>query len=204
MTPRSELRARWSQLLPARPDLGDRLIVRWSEPHRRHHGPQHLLDVLAAIDLLDHEADDPTAVRLAAWFHDAVHDGSPDDESRSAALAVEELTATGADETLVEHVRALVAMTRDHAPHDADGRVLSDADLSVLAATPARYATYVRDVRAEYAHVDEEAFRRGRAGVLRTLLAGPTLFRTRTGHHRWEDAARRQVGRELGELTSRR
>jgi len=204
VTPSPELFARWSALLPNRPGLGERLLERWSQPHRDHHGPAHLLEVLQAVDLLGHEADDPEAVCLAAWFHDAVHDGRPDDEARSAALAVRELSVGGADAGLVEHVRSLVLMTREHDPHDPDGCVLSDADLSVLAAPAARYAAYVRGVRAEYAHVQEVAFRRGRADVLRTLLGRPRLFRTRTGHDRWEAAARAQVARELAALTSGR
>ena len=47
--------------------------------------------------------------------------------------------------------------------------VVIDADLSILAAEPARYSAYVAGVRAEYGHVDDAAWRRGRADVLRRL-----------------------------------
>lgn len=201
MTPRAELAARWAELLPGEPAMGQRLLARWSEPHRRHHDAAHLLEVLQAVDLLDQEADDPDAVRLAGWFHDAVYAGRPDDELRSAALAAEELGPVLAA-PLVAQVGALVLMTREHDPADADGRVLSDADLCVLAAPPARYRAYARAVRAEHPRVDDAAFTRGRTQVLRALLDRPRLFHTGLGRARWERAARRQVAGELAALTA--
>ncbi|GGL07074.1 hypothetical protein Sme01_12060 [Sphaerisporangium melleum] len=72
--------------------IGAELIARWSEPHRRYHTLGHLRAVLAAIEPLAGHAADPVAVRLAAWFHDAVYDGRPGwDEERSAQLAASRL-----------------------------------------------------------------------------------------------------------------
>ena len=77
---KSELLARWNATLPRQQELGENLITRYSEPHRRYHTTKHLLHVLTMIDRLadDH---DLFLVRLAAWFHDAVYlpdrSGSP-------------------------------------------------------------------------------------------------------------------------------
>ena len=57
-------------------------------------------------------------------------------------------------------------------------------------------------MRKEYAQVPDPAFRAGRAQVLRGLLAQQVLFRTETGHARWELAARANVEAELARLTS--
>ena len=96
----------------------------------------------------------------------------------------------------------LVRLTATHDPADGDpaGAVLSDADLAVLAAGPERYAEYVAGVRREYSHVPDEAFRRGRADVLRGLLAAPAMFRTATGRRLWEQRARANVEAELSAL----
>jgi predicted metal-dependent HD superfamily phosphohydrolase len=143
------------------------------------------------------------AVLLAAWFHDAVYDGSPDAEERSAQLAERELTAAGCAEALVAEVARLVRLTAGHDPEpgDARGAVLCDADLAILAAPPERYAEYVAGVRREYAQLDDATFRAGRAAVLRDLGGRERLFRTATGRQLWEDAARANIEAELRELT---
>ncbi len=146
----------------------------------------------------------PAVTQLALWFHDAVHDGEAGrDEERSAELADARLTGhLGARE--VEEVVRLVLVTTDHAPApgDAPGALVSDADLAVLGSTPDRYARYARQVRAEYAHVPDDAFRTGRAAVLRALLGGGTLFRTPQAAALWEDRARANLTTELTTLTS--
>ncbi|HEX4977353.1 MAG TPA: hypothetical protein VFV40_05755 [Nocardioides sp.] len=187
----------------------DRLLAAYADPRRGHHDLRHLAEVLDHLDvLLDEPVGpgtaevDPDAVRLAAWFHDAVYDGRPDDEERSARLAREALTDAGVEPAVVDEVVRLVRLTATHDPGDGDraGAVLSDADLAVLAAEPGRYAEYVSGVRREYLHVPDAEFRRGRAEVLRGLLAAPALFRTATGRRLWEERARANVERELGAL----
>lgn len=184
------------------PDLAADLLDRWREPHRRHHDERHLAEVLDAVDLLAEPADDLAAVRAAAWFHDCVYAGRPDDEERSAALAYERLTATGSDPVLVDEVVRLVLLTRAHdpAPGDRAGALLSDADLSVLGAEPDRYATYVAGVRQEHAHVDDDGWRVGRGRVLRALLDRDPLFATHGGRRRWEAPARANIAAELAAL----
>lgn len=185
---------------PAGRALKAELLARWAEPHRRYHTLDHLRAVLAAIDELDGEASDPAAVRLAAWFHDAVYDGRPGwDEERSAQLAQERLPRCGVPAARVAEVARLVRMTATHDPGDANGYVLCDADLAVLASPG--YDAYARAVREEYRHVPDELFRAGRAQVLGRLLAVPRLFHTRVGHERWESRARENVSAELAALT---
>lgn len=183
--------------LPDHTDLRDRLVKAWSTD-RGYHDLRHLAEVLARLEELG-AADDPEVV-LAAWFHDAVHDDHGDNEERSARLAEQELGDTGVD---VAEVARLVRLTERHRPEPGDGRgeVLCDADLAVLAAGPERYADYVAGVRLEYADVPEADFRRGRAGVLRDLLAKPTLFHTAHARERWERAARANLAAEIAELT---
>ncbi|MFJ3218302.1 hypothetical protein ACIPLC_20575 [Kitasatospora sp. NPDC086801] len=182
---------------------GRELLRRWSEPQRRYHTPEHLHAVLRHVDDLAGHAADPDAVRLAAWFHDAVY--RPDrseNEERSAALAVRALTAAGLPAARVAEVERLVLLTVTHhpAPGDRDGEVLCDADLAVLGGAPEAYAAYASAVRAEYAFVPEPDFRAGRAAVLRRLLALPALYRTPTARERFTDAARANLTAELGGL----
>lgn len=186
----------WDRLgLPAA--LRDDLLTRWSEPHRHYHDVRHLAQCLAALGELG--GSDPV-VQLAAWFHDAVYDGVPGrDEEASAELAERALSPMlPADD--VAAVAALVRMTATHSPTDTRGALLSDADLSILGQIPGRYHVYVRDVRLDYAHVDDDAWRAGRSQVLRGLLATDPLFRTAEGRRRWESRARSNLSAELARL----
>jgi predicted metal-dependent HD superfamily phosphohydrolase len=180
----------------------DELLAAYADPVRGYHDTRHLTEVLDRLDELAAAAAefDPIAVALAAWFHDAVYDGRPDAEERSAAWAETALTALEAE--LVGEVARLVRLTETHrpAPGDRNGCALSDADLAILAATQDRYDEYVADVRREYAHVSDHDFRIGRAAVLSDLLAKPRLFHTAHAHQHWEPAARANVEAELARL----
>lgn len=173
------------------------LSDRYDEPHRRYHDLRHLHEVLAAVELLADEAADVEAVRWAAWFHDAVYDiGAADNEEQSARLAEGLLPAE-----LAPRVARLVRLTATHKPAhgDADGAVLCDADLHILAADDARYAEYVADVRAEYDAVSEADFASGRAAILDALLTG-SIFHTATARRLWEARARSNVSAEVARL----
>jgi predicted metal-dependent HD superfamily phosphohydrolase len=196
------LRRQWHALLPGAEALGERLLDRWSEPHRRYHNLDHLAAVLAVVDRYAGLARDADAVRLAAWFHDAVYDPrAGDNEERSAALAEAELAGTPAAAAAAEAAR-LVRLTAGHAvePGDANGALLADADLAILAAAPADYDRYATAVRAEYAHVPDDAFRAGRAAVLEALAELPSLYRVVPARTEWEARARTNLARELRNL----
>jgi predicted metal-dependent HD superfamily phosphohydrolase len=201
------LREGWRALAgrsPAAEATAAELLARWAEPHRRYHTPSHLAAVLEAVDRLADAAADPDAVRLAAWFHDAVYDGRPGwDEERSAWLALSLLPRCGVPARRVAEVARLVRLTAAHdrlADGDANGAVLCDADLAVLGGD--RYDDYAARIREEYAHVPGELFRRGRAEVLRRLLAAPRLYRTPVAYALWEETARASMRAELAALTT--
>ena len=186
---------------------GHRLLERWSEPHRRYHDLRHLRAVLDGLDLLTAPDPAPASTRLAAWFHDAVHDGRPGaDEQASAHLARQVLAELGSPAALADEVARLVLVTADHvvADGDAGAPLLVDADLAILGAPAEVYAAYARAVRAEYAHVPDAAFAVGRGAVLTALLDRPQLFRTPRGARLWEAAARANLAAELDRLGVRR
>jgi predicted metal-dependent HD superfamily phosphohydrolase len=180
------------------------LVAAWSEPHRRYHGLTHLAAVLGLVGQLD-GATDPDAVRLAAWYHDAVYDPTrQDNEQVSAERARAGLRGLVPDERIGE-VERLVLLTAGHdaEPGDANGTVLCDADLAVLAGPPDAYAAYASAVREEYGHLSDEEFTAGRIAVLESLLALPALYRTPAAARQWTDTARANLSAELALLRRR-
>ncbi|MFE1792376.1 hypothetical protein ACFW7J_28950, partial [Streptomyces sp. NPDC059525] len=121
------LRRRWAATAAAAgadrdpAPYADRLLAAWAEPQRRYHTTAHLADVLARVDVLAAHAADPTAVELAAWFHDAVY--RPDrseNEERSAALAERALPELGVGPARTAEVARLVRLTVTHDPAPGD------------------------------------------------------------------------------------
>lgn len=201
------LRQRWDALLPGRPDLGAELLERWAEPHRRYHTRAHLFAVLTSLETIaggDSPREVPRAVVLAGWFHDAVYTATATapgkEEEDSARLAEERLAEAGLSDAEIGEVGRLVRLTTTHSPeaHDAAGQLLCDADLAVLGRDAHGYRRYAAQVREEYAHVPDDAFRAGRAAVLKHLLGLDPLFHTPAARRLWADRARENLLTELG------
>ncbi len=179
------------------------LDARYAQPHRRYHTRVHVEHVLQEIDELSPKPSDRLALQLAAWFHDAIYaPGRTDNEERSAHLAVETLEVIGVAPDIRREVSRLINLTAAHLPSAGDepGAVLCDADLSILASPPEQYAKYSRWIREEYELIPDDDFRMGRAKILRRFLERPSLFHTDIGRHRWESAARSNMGSEIDAL----
>lgn len=156
----------------------------------------------------------PLALVLAAWFHDAVYEGAPgEDERRSEQLAntsLEPLVTAGllsGDE--LQMVSLLVRATATHELPEsadlpagyepADIQFFLDADMAILAADSAHYRRYLRGVRSEYSHFDDEAFRAGRTTFLRSILGRERIFLSEQALQLWEEPARANLQAELSE-----
>ena len=173
------------------------LVSRWSDPHRHYHDVRHLAGTLGALDQLEDDVASSPVVQLAAWFHDAVYEGVAGvDEQQSADLA-EQMLGDLPPRDVGEVVR-LVLLTSHHHPEpgDAAGAALCDADLAILGAIPGRYDVYVRDVRLDYAHVDDASWVVGRTAVLDSLLALEPLYRTPVARDLWAERALANLQRE--------
>jgi predicted metal-dependent HD superfamily phosphohydrolase len=147
---------------------------------------------------------DASAVRLAAWYHDAVYDpraGAGVNEAASASLARRDLEPLAQAPGRVADVERLVMITATHRPSAgaADEALFCDADLAVLGADPQAYTAYVNGVRTEYDFLTTEEWRVGRAAVLRSLLDRETIYST-PAMHALEATARANLTAELASL----
>lgn len=180
------------------------LCRRYSESGRFYHTLAHIAHVLADIERAAPTltAVDVNAVRLAAWFHDAVYDSrANDNEERSAEYACETLRQFGLSDEMTARVRQLILATKTHQAPDgaAACQLLLDADLAILGAAEADYRAYAAAIRQEYAWVPEEQYCAGRSRVLKTFLQRPRLFLT-PPFAALEEPARANLAREMREL----
>lgn len=148
------------------------------------------------------DADRPDEIEVAIWFHDAVYvPGRGDNEEASAALADHALASGGVAQPVRDRIRSLVLATRHTAvPHGTDARILADIDLAILGADPYRFGIYDRAIRREFHTLPDPEFRAGRAAVLRSFLARPTIYHTEAFRERYEAAARANLAAAIARL----
>lgn len=197
---------RWSETwslakLPAPKDRLVRLLDRYAEPHRAYHDLQHILSCLRLAAEVRGQLQDPAAVELALWYHDAVYEPrAADNEERSAALAASELAAF--DPLVVASVPDLILATKHQAvPVSADAQFLVDIDLAVLGAPAAEFDAYEAGVRREYRWVPRPLFNRKRREILQGLLERPAIYSTPYFRDRLEASARANLTGSITRLS---
>lgn len=180
------------------------------EPHRKYHGIAHIEHCLATLDGVRGTLRNAAEVELALWFHDAVYATGPlaSNEEKSARLAEEACARMGVSAPVAARLAQMVRATKDHTfpsgvgaeDSDMDMGALFDIDLGILGAPPLAYATFERDVRAEYAWVPEFLYRSTRAKILARFLERPALYHHPKLRERFEARARENLARALSEL----
>ncbi len=185
----------------------EKVVTRYREPQRHYHDVGHLRWVVRHVELLadDNRLTDLAGVIAAAFFHDAIYDPTaPDNEVASARLAAK---ALGELEWATERIAAVEAMIKGTARHDItdpdldiDHSLLYAADLAVLAAEPAGYSDYVRNVRREYHHVSDIEWATGRTAVLQEFLQRPAIYAPGLELEAWEQRARGNLTSEIDGL----
>ena len=180
------------------------LVDSYCGPHRAYHTLEHLAEAFDVLIEIGDRVERWSEVECALWFHDAIYDTHRDDnEERSADWARVELLHAGAAPDVAARVHALVLATKHREPPEGnDARLLVDADLSILAAPPDRFAAYERQIRQEYDWVPEPQFREAREKFLRGMLARPSIFNDPAMRERHEAQARRNIEESLRRIGS--
>jgi predicted metal-dependent HD superfamily phosphohydrolase len=184
------------------PALND-LVARYTESHRGYHSLAHVLDCLREFNTVRRLAQNPDAIELALWFHDAIYNPrAADNEEQSARLAEQVLTAANLTEPFIRDVRELILATRHQSiPESADARLLVDIDLSVLGQSAERFDAYEAGVRKEYKWVPGPLFAMKRSAILKSFLDRAAIYATPWFREKYEAAARANLARSVRQLS---
>lgn len=181
----------------------EKLRVCHAEPQRHYHDWTHIEALLAHLESIEDQINDPCAVLYAILFHDSVYDPrAKDNERQSAAMLLESAAPISADSLALAH-RLILATEGHRMPLDLPPEASSDCahfldmDLAILGASEERFDIYEDQIRREYAHVPEADFRAGRSQVLRGFLDREVLYFTDWGRDRFEMRARANCLRSL-------
>ncbi len=180
----------------------DDLIVRYAERPRAYHTLEHILHCLGEFAGVRERADEPEAVEMAIWFHDAVYNPLlKNNERKSADLAAGVLGNAGLGVRFIQTVtRLIIATEHTSRPSLPDDRLLVDIDLSILGQPETIYDRYEDQIRQEYSWVPRPLFRSERAKILRGFLERPVIYETDNLRARYEAQARGNLERTLQTL----
>ena len=174
------------------------LTRRYCEPHRHYHTIEHIASMLRhgrGLGLSEEQW-------LAIWFHDAVYEvPGPDNEERSAELAVQLLSAEGYPADKILLVERMVLDTKAHQPTTEESALVIDLDLAPLGVPWEQFAENWRNLELEYEPLPREQIERGRKTFLEGLLARQQIYSTEWGAQ-WETQARNNARQSL-ELAAR-
>jgi predicted metal-dependent HD superfamily phosphohydrolase len=180
----------------------ERLMDRYGEGHRHYHTVDHLQHCLTELGPIRDCAEDPDAVEMALWFHDAIYEPSAsDNEERSAELARTVLHVGGFEDAFADKVAALVMATKHAGVQPGrDAETLLDCDLAILGAKPDAFDAYERGIRREYDFVPQPTFRERRAKILRAFLGRGAIYCTFPMRAKYEHRARKNLERSIARL----
>jgi predicted metal-dependent HD superfamily phosphohydrolase len=198
---------RWQRVWKASGAFGnpaiwyEQLTQAYAQPQRHYHNQQHIAECLAEFDGARHLLQEPDAVEMALWFHDAVYDPkASDNEEQSAALARRCLETAGVPQ-LASTVAELVMVTKLHrAEAGAAAALMVDVDLSILGQSEARFAEYEAQIRQEYGWVPKPIFNSKRKEILLCFLERPHIYATEFFAAKYEEKARRNLEQSIRKL----
>ncbi len=183
----------------------DNLVAMYSQSHRYYHNLEHIAEVLKVAGRLRKFAENPNAVLLAVWYHDAIYDPKQrDNEAKSADFARNVLEPLAVPTPTIASVTDLILATAHGTPHEwnADMRVMLDADLAILGSGETRYLRYAADIRCEYMWVPDADYATARVAILDGFLARQRIFHNDVVFLEGEASARRNMLAERATLTS--
>jgi len=195
---RQRFEALWSRRIGAGArDVFDELETLYGESHRRYHTASHIEHCLHQFDLAADRMNDPDAVEMAVWFHDAIYEiPGKDNELRSAELFAAMAGGRGSEQFRDKVHRLIMATTHlDPPPQTLDEEFMLDIDLSSFGRPWDEFLGDSRAVRAELAHMSDAEFYPRQKKFLESLAARSRFCFTEFFRERHERRARENIAK---------
>lgn len=184
----------------------EEVVLRYGEPHRHYHDLHHILSTLAVMDDVPISrlgTEGQAAAELAVWFHDVVYDiKGHDNEGFSGELLKTCALELGLNVHVVPDAYFAVLTTKHDGPPPINlvGKLVCDADLSILGSDESVFDEYEKQVREEYSWVPDDKWLVGRTAVLESLRKREQIYHTPEFISRFEEPARANLARSLRRL----
>lgn len=183
----------------------EQVLAFYDEPHRAYHDRVHLLEIFDAVIALGELLSATQA--LALLFHDAIYvPGAARGSNEMMSAQLLRVYTAGLEQTLVETACAVVIDTAEHVARSREAELVLDLDLMRLAAPPADFDRFSRQVFTEQRSLiaiadDAEAlafFSARRIPFFQQLLDRDWIYCTPAARRQFEAPARNNLRRATG------
>lgn len=185
------------------------VLAFYDEPHRHYHNRVHLREMFDAAAQAGCALT--PAQTLAVLFHDVIYvPGAARGSNEMMSAQLLRVYGRGLPPALVDEACSIVLDTADHRPHSESARLVLDLDLLRLAASPADFERYSREVFDEQRPLiridDEQAawhhFLARRVNFFQQLLDRPEIFSVPQLRSRYESVTRRNLERAISSASA--
>jgi len=179
----------------------ERIEKEYTSSNRHYHTLNHLDNLLTELADNKEKFASWDVIVFAIAYHDVVYNTlKSNNEEKSAEFARKELTKISVPENLIIRCEQLILATKKHTYADFETNLFTDADLSILGATPEVYKLYSNQIRKEFSIYPDLVYNPGRRKVLKHFLDMEKIFKTNEFAIAYESKARINLQTELNSL----
>lgn len=180
------------------------LATSYADPRRYYHDEQHIAYCLHCLDRYRQQVEDPDALELAIWFHDACYCPDPVGHEQRAAELFRQRVAGRINQQRLEKIIQMILLT-DHqqATDDPELALLLDIDLASFARPWHEYLKDTALCRAEMKLLSETDYCVCQTRFLNQLQSRDQLYYHPQFRADNEQAARDNIARLLTLLERR-
>ena len=182
----------------------DLLAANYADPQRCYHDAEHIADCLKWLDRYRDRVNDPDAVELAVWFHDACYSPDPLGHEQRGADLLRRLASDKMPPERLERICRMILLT-DHqqATDDPEAALMIDIDLASFCRP---WPDYLRDTarcRAEKRQLPDGDYCACQLDFLYQLLSRERIYHHPDFRQVHEAEARANISRLIELLEAR-
>jgi len=182
--------------------MWERVEKEYTSSDRHYHTLNHLDNLLTELADNKEEFASWDVIVFAIAYHDVVYNTlKNNNEEKSAEFARKELTKISVPENLIARCEQLILATKKHTDADFETNLFTDADLSILGASPEAYKIYSNQIRKEFSIYPDLVYNPCRRKVLKHFLYMEKIFKTNEFAIAHESKARINLQTELNSFT---
>ena len=180
------------------------LLTNYSDPQRFYHDVQHIDDCLEWLDRYADQVEDPDAVELAIWFHDACYSPDPKGHEQRGVELLHQLAGDNMPSQWLEKVATMIGLTTHQLPtEDLEQALVLDIDLASFSRPWNDYLSDTARCRAEQKQLKGSEYCACQLDFLRQLIGRPQIYYHPQFRANHEADARANISRLIELLEAR-
>ena len=176
----------------------------YSQPDRYYHTLDHIKASLTHLDNIREQSNQPDALEMAVWFHDAVYDSRATNNELQSAKLFARMANDNALRRFIDTVQRLIMVTvHPSRPESRDEEFMVDIDLLSFGLPWAQFIALGEFARQEFPHLSDREFDENELKFFELLADRPQFYFSDFFCDRYEAQARANLQKKIADLKTR-